>query len=80
MKKDEIEFATAGGVPGEIPSDVLGHDVDLEVDRLANLCEPERGAPQRLRDEGDGHAAPDAFGPSAVDDVDDGERDAVDGD
>jgi hypothetical protein len=57
---------------GEQPLDVLGQDVDLEVDPVSGLLDAEGGQLQRGGDEADGEVG--------VAGLDDGEADAVDGD
>ena len=63
-RHDEVSSSVGGpaAVPtgamqaayGQQPLDVLGEDVDLEVDRLADLAVPERRRAKRLGDQADG--------------------------
>src|SRR5690554_5958614 len=61
-----------GEMSGEQALGVLGHHVDLEVDGVARLPHTERGDLRGVGDDGHGEAV--------LEDVDDGERDPVDGD
>ena len=47
-------------LPGEEAFDVLGGDVDLEVDAVAGLAAAERGDRRGVRDDGDGEVVVDA--------------------